>query len=99
MESSKDLATAGPICAKQVGVGFHALKTCADGPEGNHLHYLNGVKTSKLEPRHEWVPWILFNGKYNKEDMAAAEEDLISVLCKYLDPKPRDCNEVTMKRK
>ncbi|XP_021956740.1 gamma-interferon-inducible lysosomal thiol reductase [Folsomia candida] len=95
MESSKDFDKAGPECAKKLHIDFKALKTCADSSEGNYLHYLNGVQTSKLDPPHEWVPWILFNSKYNKDDMAKAQDDLVSVLCEYLaDPKPRECNEI-----
>jgi hypothetical protein len=94
MESSPNFETSGPTCAKKYGIHYKALKRCADGAEGNYLHYLNGVETSKLVPKHEWVPWILFNGTYNKDDMDEAQNDLFSVLCKHLDPTPRQCNEV-----
>lgn len=96
-ESAKNFESAGPLCAKKYGIHYKALKNCAEGSEGNYLHYLNGVQTSKLDPPQEWVPWILFNGRYDKEDMSRATDDLTSVLCKYLDPKPRECNEVYWK--
>jgi len=95
MESAPSFQRAGPLCAKKVGVSYPKLKACADSDTGNHLHYLNGVQTSKLQPPHEWVPWILFNNTYNKEDMEQAQEDVISVLCKYLNPKPSQCNEIS----
>jgi len=96
MESSKEkFDPVGSDCASKLGIDVRVLKNCADGQEGNRLHYLNGVKTAMLKPKHTFVPWPLFNGKYNKEDQDKAFDDLISVICKYLDdPKPRQCNEV-----
>ncbi|ODM99827.1 Gamma-interferon-inducible lysosomal thiol reductase [Orchesella cincta] len=95
MESRHSAHGTAEICAEELEVDYAPIKTCAAGPEGIKLHYAYGQRTDKLVPSHEWVPWILFNGQYNKEDMDHAQDDLLSVLCKYIeDPKPTVCNEV-----
>lgn len=95
MESRHSAPSSGEFCAEELEIDYAPIKTCAEGPEGIKLHYAYGQRTDKLKPSHEWVPWILFNGQYNKEDMDHAQNDLLGVLCKYIeDPKPTVCNEV-----
>jgi len=95
MESRHSGPGSGPACAEELEVDYNQIETCAEGPEGVQLHYAYGQRTDKLQPSHEYVPWILFNGEYNKEDMDHAQEDLLTVICKYLDePKPDSCNEI-----
>lgn len=95
MEGSHNAPGSGPACAEDLEVDYDLIDTCATGEEGIKLHYFYGQRTDKLVPKHEYVPWTLFNEQYNKEDMEQAENDLIGVVCKYLaDPKPEVCNEV-----
>lgn len=85
----------GPACADELEVDYDAIDSCSTSPEGVKLHYLLGKQTDNLKPSHQYVPWILFNGQYNKEDMDHAQDDLLTVICKYIqDPKPDSCNEV-----
>lgn len=85
----------GPACAEELEVDYDAIDSCSNSPEGIKLHYLLGKQTDNLKPPHQYVPWILFNGQYNKEDMEHAQDDLLTVICKYIeDPKPDACNEV-----
>lgn len=95
MESRHSAQGSGPACAEELEVDYDTIEECAEGPEGTRLHYELGKRTDKLQPPHEYVPWILFNGIYNKEDMDHAQDDLLTVICKYLDdPKPDACNEI-----
>jgi len=95
MEGRHSAPGSGAACAEELEVDYDTIETCANGPEGIQLHYKYGQQTDSLKPSHEYVPWILFNGEYNKEDMEHAQDDLLTVICKYLDdPKPDSCNEV-----
>ena len=38
------------------------VMTCATGTEGNQLFSKMGQETMDLDPPHEYVPWIMFNG-------------------------------------
>ena len=95
MESRHSAPGSASACAEELEVDYDAIQKCADGAEGVELHYDYGQRTDKFKPAHEWVPWILFNEIYNKEDMDHAQDDLLTVVCKYLnDPKPSSCNEI-----
>jgi len=95
MESASNFNTAGVICADKLRFDYAPILNCSKSAEGQTLHYQNGLKTDKLTPPHQYVPWILFNGQFNQADMDHAQEDLVSVLCKYLpEPKPSECNEI-----
>jgi interferon gamma-inducible protein 30 len=78
-------------CAQQLGIKYAPLQKCADSAEGMKLLYLNGVKTDQLVPPHEYVPWVLINGKFTP---GALEHLLVDVCEKIPDPKPSQCNEV-----
>lgn len=86
--------TAGPKCARKLGLDFTSVKKCARSEEGLGLLELNGEKTEKLQPSHKFVPWILFNRKYDAHDMEIAQNHFLSVLCKYIQPPPSVCNEI-----
>lgn len=94
MESRHSAPGSGEACADELEINYGQIETCANGPEGIKLHYVLGKQTDGLQPSHEYVPWILFNGKYNKEDMDHAQDDLLGIVCKYLEDKPDECNEI-----
>jgi len=78
-----------------LGLNFTTLETCFLGEEGTKLEYELGQKTNSLDPQHEFVPWILFNGKYDRKEMSRAQDNLLPVLCEHLDdPKPDACNSI-----
>jgi len=88
---------AGDKCAKEVGFDPHLFQGCFIGKqkEGLELLYQYGLKTAKLVPPHEFVPWVLIDGKYDKREMNEALDDLMMVLCRHIkDPKPEVCNEI-----
>jgi len=90
----QDPTTRGPSCAESFGLDFNPVKTCMEGNEGFELLVANGERTNKLVPSHEYVPWMLFNGIYTKDDNDHAEQDLLSVVCKHLSPPPTECNQI-----
>jgi len=40
------------------------IQTCAYGIEGGDLLHAAGVRTEKLDPALNWVPWIVLNGVF-----------------------------------
>jgi interferon gamma-inducible protein 30 len=49
-------------------------------------------KTASLNPPHNYVPWIVVNGKHTDEIQHAAQDDLLGLICKlYLGVKPEQC--------
>jgi interferon gamma-inducible protein 30 len=88
---------AGLKCSQEAGIDFKVVRNCSEGKEGLKLLYELGLKTNKLVPKHEFVPWVLLNGKYDKKEMTEIlnNQDLMLVLCRHIqDPKPEVCNAV-----
>lgn len=48
--------------------------------------------TTSARPKIRSVPWVVFNGKYNKEILNEALEDFFKVSCKLLNNLPKNCN-------
>lgn len=63
-------------CAVAVdGMDAHALKKCHDNPM---LRWQLQEKYAKATPEHDYVPWIVVNGKKMEEET----ENLLDVVCK-----------------
>ena len=58
------------VCAGTSRPSAHFL---FQGPEGNALLHDVGVATENLEPQHQWVPWIVVNGKFSQANQEAAQ--------------------------
>ena len=41
-----------------------------------------GAKTEALDPAHEYVPWIVVNGKHTDEIQTQAMTNLVALVCK-----------------
>merc|ERR1711935_258875 len=48
---------AGETCFNLYGLPYSQIKACAEGPEGEELHFLNGEITNNLSPSAYGVPW------------------------------------------
>ena len=49
-------------------------------------------KTKSLNPPHEYVPWIVFNGIHNDDYQDEAFKDLLGLVCKLYDGvSPKAC--------
>lgn len=92
--SAKDPSNAGPKCAKKLQIDFTPVRLCNSSGEGDQLMYNYGLQTDKLNPPHQYVPWILFNGSFNEDDNQQAGTDLVRVICSKLQPAADDCNSV-----
>ncbi|XP_025156551.1 uncharacterized protein LOC105186426 [Harpegnathos saltator] len=69
--SSKNPSTAVPQCARDVGLSEEtrrAIDSCTKSSLGDDLLAANGDKTAALNPPLTFVPTIVINGVYSKEN-------------------------------
>lgn len=92
--STKDPPNAGPKCAQSLRVDFTAVQSCSSSDEGDQLMFDYGVQTDSLQPSHQYVPWILFDGTFNEDDNQKADIDLVQVICSKLQDEPAACNSL-----
>ena len=49
-------------------------------------------KTASLDPKHQYVPWVVLNGKHTEEINNRAARDLLGLICEsYEGEKPEPC--------
>ena len=53
-----------PQCCMKQGFDWEKINNCAEGPEGSKLLHQAGVATERLEPKLNFVPWIVINGVF-----------------------------------
>ena len=59
---------------------------------GNQLEHDLALKTSELNPKHDFVPWVTVNGQHTWEIQDQASSDLIGLICDtYTGAKPDAC--------
>ncbi|XP_064095764.1 gamma-interferon-inducible lysosomal thiol reductase-like [Macrobrachium nipponense] len=88
------LATkAEETCAEALGIDPTQIHNCWNSIEGQELLHSVGEVQRTLNPPLTYVPWILINDVYTDEQLAAAQEDLRTVICNaYTGEKPPQCN-------
>ncbi len=94
---AKDLGKlrAGTIvdeCASSHGLSADALQKCAEGDRGAMLEADAGKKTTSLNPKLNFVPWIVVNGA----PIGADFENLDRYVCVSLaeDARPKACSSL-----
>ncbi|XP_004616908.1 gamma-interferon-inducible lysosomal thiol reductase isoform X2 [Sorex araneus] len=74
-------------------VSPESVLACADGERGTALLHRNAQLTSALQPPHQFVPWVVINGKPTQEP-----GHLLSLVCKlYQGEKPEPCQGMARK--
>jgi len=88
LESREEIIDIGKCLSKNGIVNYSndQVMKCAKGQEGTDLFAKFGEKTSKIFAgvKEQFVPWIQFNGDYNKTLEVGAITNLKATLCKYL---------------
>lgn len=95
VQSGKPVEDAFDVCvgffmAKKSGSG---VRECADGPEGIRLMHKIAVRTNQLEPPHNYVPWLTFNGIHREDYNDEAMSNLLGLVCDLYKgtSKPKIC--------
>ncbi|NXA12988.1 GILT reductase, partial [Sapayoa aenigma] len=57
------------------------IASCVQGDTGVALMHHNAQLTNTLDPPHQYVPWIVINGKHTDELQAQAEASLLGLVC------------------
>ncbi|XP_078279852.1 gamma-interferon-inducible lysosomal thiol reductase-like isoform X2 [Rhinoraja longicauda] len=94
MESAVDVIPAAQQCLKvyEPNVTWGEIEKCVQGDLGRQLMHRNAEKTAALDPPHQYVPWILVNGKHTDELESQAVNSLFNLVCStYKGEKPVAC--------
>ncbi|XP_030365429.1 gamma-interferon-inducible lysosomal thiol reductase [Strigops habroptila] len=68
------------------------IAACVRGDTGAALMHRNAQLTEALDPPHQYVPWVVVNGKHTDELQAQAETSLLGLICRlYQGEKPEAC--------
>ncbi|NXH15738.1 GILT reductase, partial [Bucco capensis] len=68
------------------------ISGCVQGDTGASLMHHNAQLTQALDPPHQYVPWILVNGKHTEELQDQAQTSLLGLICRlYQGKKPEAC--------
>ncbi|NXS45442.1 GILT reductase, partial [Balaeniceps rex] len=57
------------------------IAACVQGDTGATLMHRNAQLTEALDPPHQYVPWIVINGKHTDELQAQAQTSLLGLIC------------------
>lgn len=91
----KDPHTVAKQCAKDLGIDYSPIDACQSGPLGNRLEHEMALKTEALVPKHQYVPWIVLNGKHTEKIQDKAQDNLLKLLCEYYTgTKPPACQKL-----
>ncbi|KYN36176.1 Gamma-interferon-inducible lysosomal thiol reductase [Trachymyrmex septentrionalis] len=89
-------ASAVPQCAQDVGLSTEMRKLiddCIASPLADNLLATNGDKTDALQSPLRFVPTIVINGVYSKENQDEAIRNFPKLICRHLTAeKPSICN-------
>lgn len=97
MESARNILKAAPLCLQVYSedVTWDKIQSCVTGDLGNRLMHQNALMTEALNPPHDYVPWILVNGKHTEDLQRQALGALFNLVCKlYTGEKPDACKAV-----
>ncbi|KAM4709575.1 gamma-interferon-inducible lysosomal thiol reductase [Discoglossus pictus] len=95
MESSKSVTSSLGPCLSIYAPDLPSQKIldCVNGDLGNQLMHQNALRTEGLNPPHQYVPWVVINGKHTDEIQAQAQSALFNLVCDmYTGPKPDACS-------
>ncbi|XP_075579934.1 gamma-interferon-inducible lysosomal thiol reductase [Pelecanus crispus] len=87
---TKNLEACLQVYAPQLDGG--RIAACVQGDAGAALMHRNAQLTQALDPPHQYVPWIVVNGKHTDELQAQAQASLLGLICRlYQGEKPEAC--------
>ncbi|XP_015916968.1 gamma-interferon-inducible lysosomal thiol reductase [Parasteatoda tepidariorum] len=93
MEAYPRPSSSGSKCAKRLGLDWNKISKCADGEEGNRLLYENYKITNALSPRLNFVPWIVINRVYTRDQQRRGLRNLKEVVCENMKNNHPKCGK------
>ncbi|XP_073455663.1 gamma-interferon-inducible lysosomal thiol reductase [Aquarana catesbeiana] len=94
MEMSPNVTGALEPClqAHEPELPVKTVLDCVNGDLGNKLVHANAQRTQALVPPHQYVPWIVINGKHDDDLQSRAQKALFNLVCElYKGSKPDAC--------
>ncbi|XP_048470092.1 gamma-interferon-inducible lysosomal thiol reductase-like isoform X2 [Rhincodon typus] len=94
MESAENVTAAAQLCLQvyEPLLPWANIENCVNGDLGNKLMHHNSELTRALNPPHDYVPWILVNGKHTEDLEDEAVNSLFNLICNtYTGSKPKAC--------
>ncbi|XP_018414426.1 PREDICTED: gamma-interferon-inducible lysosomal thiol reductase [Nanorana parkeri] len=94
MEMSPNVTSALQPCleALKPELPVKTVLDCVNGDLGNKLMHANAQRTQALNPPHQYVPWIVINGKHTEDLQTRAQNSLFNLVCElYKGTKPAAC--------
>jgi len=76
---NKDFLKTGQYCMTNYPRDFSKIKTCMISSKGNQWMYEDSIFTGD----NNYVPYVIFNGKHNKEKQAQFKENPLKFLCNF----------------
>ncbi|NXN11027.1 GILT reductase, partial [Indicator maculatus] len=58
------------------------IAACVQGDTGAALMHHNAQLTQALDPPHQYVPWVVINGKHTDELQEQAQASLLGLICR-----------------
>jgi len=78
----------GKVCANKTNLNWDRITECIDGAEGNVYQHTIALET----PKHNYVPWVVFNGIHNEKIEDRALSNFKLLVCDAIpSPKPSLC--------
>uniref|UniRef100_UPI003AAE91B7 gamma-interferon-inducible lysosomal thiol reductase-like n=1 Tax=Centroberyx gerrardi TaxID=166262 RepID=UPI003AAE91B7 len=100
MESAANVLNAAQPCLQLYApaVSWFNIDSCVKGDLGYKLMHNNAIMTRALNPAHNHVPWVTFNGEYTDENQDKAMSSLFHLVCQlYKGGKPPACTGAQVK--
>jgi len=83
-----DMTKFGAQCAGKTKLNWTEIHECTTGWRGNLLQHAVAKATAK----HQYVPWVIVNGRHTEKIQDDAEKNLLKLICRFIrHPKPFAC--------
>jgi interferon gamma-inducible protein 30 len=80
-DNTTDFVAQGQRCATKYNMDWATINTCATGAEGNKLMYDISIATDRLNPAHQYTPWIVVNDKHATSSENAIIQNMVRYVC------------------
>ena len=73
--------TQGQKCSSQLSLDWNKINNCATSEQGIQYEVEMAKATEALNPAHQYVPWIVVNGKHSQSAESAIENNMVRYVC------------------